>query len=275
MSENTTSASIPFISPENVAGLEGIVDILFSDQIACEMALDLCIDGKFNHLIQRSNLCSQSDFNSYQNSKLNDSNFMKFPISTIMGETAQTAETENSLRVFNQGATEVYQKFDLLNSFEKCLINLRVNPSILGDAMNVMDELFTNAAISAPKIAAGFILNEKEYGTHKSSEAIKPLEIFAGADSQRIVIGCKDYYGVLDKELFLGSIRRCFTDDLSDVIRFNFGGAGIGAFLMYKSCASLYLGVSKNQETVVCFSLARKMSRLERDKMPKNIHVFL
>ncbi len=274
MFESIHSGKIPFIPSEKVANLEGVLDILFSDQVTSETALDLCMQGKFNHLIQKSNSYSQNDFNCYQLSKMKQVNFMKFPLSTIMGEREQSEQVERTIRIFSETATEIYQKFDFLNIFEKCLINLRVNSSILGDSMNIMDELFTNAAISAPRLAAGYVLNEKEHAISQNDEKLKPLEIFAGADPQRIVIGCKDLYGVLDKELFLGSIRRCFTDDLSDVIRLNFGGAGIGAFLMYKSCASVYMGVTKNKETVVCFSLARKLSRLDRDKMPKNINVF-
>lgn len=274
MSASMNPATVPYVSPENLDKLEGQVEILFSDHVSSEVALDMLIEGKIKHLIQKSNFNTESDFNCYHLSKMKQADFMKYPLCTIMGEVIQSQENERKLRLFNETVTALYQKHDFLTIFEKHLKDLNVNKSIFSDSINVMDELFTNAAISAPRIASGLVLREKDHAMVQEGDLLKPFEIFMGADAQRIVIGCKDYYGVLDKEIFLGSIRRCFADDLSNVIRFNFGGAGIGAFLVYRSCASIYIGVSKNQETVVCISLGRKMNRLDRDKMPKNIHLF-
>lgn len=274
MAETANPASIQFVPPENIDKLGNKMEILFSDSVSCEMALDMFIDDKIQHLIQKSNFNTQDDFNCYHLSKMKQADFLKYPLCTIMGEVVQSQAKEAELSLFKQNVTARFQKHECLSEVEKCLNDLKINQSILSDSVNVMDELFTNAAISAPRIASELILREKDHAKIQEGEELKPFDIFLGADSQRIIIGCKDYYGVLDKNIFLKSIRRCFSDDLSKVIRFNFGGAGIGAFLMYRSCASLYFGVSENKETVVCFSLARKMSRLDRDKMPKNIHFF-
>jgi hypothetical protein len=83
----------------------------------------------------------------------------------------------------------------------------------------------------------------------------------------------KDQYGTLNIEKLIERIKLCYIHNPKSQINFGPGGSGIGTFMIFDSCTSLYVAVQRGICTTVCCTFATKLSARKRNQIPKNIHL--
>ncbi len=247
-------------------------DIVLVDQAPSVNVLLLCSQNGVKHVVQKSNINSTAeiDFSSFiVNSP---ASFFDFPLSCIFGEAQPTAETEKKLTAVSFLVERLADRPSILAQFETMVKSLTSSPALLNDVLITVDESLTNAVYNAPYAAINVSSPSRESIDLPIDPRKRPL-LFAGYDSDRVLIGCKDTYGSLNVPDLIERIKSCYENGVGDVINFGDGGAGIGTFMMFNSCASMYIGVDAGQSTTICCSFPLKLSATKRSEIPKNIHL--
>jgi hypothetical protein len=135
-----------------------------------------------------------------------------------------------------------------------------------------VDEFFTNATRNG--------WSKKDYASDRRTleldgpvERPGSIEVFAHADNERLTLGCRDTYGLLEVGDILKRLEICLVNGVSESIRRGPGGAGIGSYLVFQSGVSYYAGVHRNQATVVCVAFALGQSARTAQEPAKNLHL--
>ncbi|MGE3759032.1 MAG: hypothetical protein AB7H97_14820, partial [Pseudobdellovibrionaceae bacterium] len=201
--------------------------------------------------------------------------FAASPLATIFGQNENELPADENFRPKNFTVTDIRDKNIILRTLEKHCEFLKVKSTLMDDLRLAADELITNAIYNAPFVDGDKVLT----GPSRKHQDVnidpqKQPSFFWQADEQRIVIGCKDHYGNLRISHMLNRICLCYQDGPSQHVNYGAGGAGIGAFLVFRSCASFYVAVQRGVYTVVCCSFPYRMSGNKREALPKNIHWF-
>jgi hypothetical protein len=150
---------------------------------------------------------------------------------------------------------------------EKCteFVGKLGRASVLETAMIVVEELYMNAAIDAPKEAL-----RQGIPTHE-----QPAELFLAYDGQDLQISCTDAYGSLDIAKFIGRMNEVYEKGAGEVINMNRGnGAGLGCVIIFEQCSTLVLGVIPGIQTKVSGIIPVCMSRRQRAQLKKSLHWF-
>ena len=153
----------------------------------------------------------------------------------------------------------------VLSKFEEFLISLPGTSAIRDSAFTVADELFTNG-----------IKNAWPEGSNRRTT--RPtldgeVQFFARSDGKRLIIGCRDNFGLLGFAKILARIQMCYENGVAESISQSEGGAGIGSFMVFNSSVSYYAAVSPGNHTVVCVALPLGISARKLSKLSKNIHL--
>jgi hypothetical protein len=247
-------------------------EIVLLDKAPHITVLLLCTQNSVKHVVQKSNINSPGELE-VSSLMVNSPNiFFQFPLCCILGSSVASAENENKLTGISFLVEKLSERENILSSFEMFVKNLTASPALLNDVLTVVDEAFTNAVYNAPFV--GNNATRPPLNTHDLEiDADKKPLIFAGNDSERVVVGCRDAYGSLNVAKLINRIKACYETNVSDMINFGAGGAGIGSFLMFNSCASMYIGVDSDCSTTICCSFPYKLAASRRSEMPKNIHL--
>jgi hypothetical protein len=137
--------------------------------------------------------------------------------------------------------------------------------SIAESAMVVVEELYMNAAIDAPKEAM-------KQGIPAHSE---PAELFLAYDGKDLQISCTDSYGSLDIAKFIGRMNEVYEKGAGEVINLNRGsGAGLGCVIIFEQCSTLILGVRPGAQTKVSAVIPVNMGNRQRAQLKKSLHWF-
>lgn len=272
---NSLPGRIKCLDINDIQPEEELGSLLFTDNASTVAILQMCIDKKIRHIVQRSNIDHNKEIQLSQNMDSDPSCYFSFPLSTIFGIENPTAASEGEIRKYYFEVSNASEKNLILENIENYVKGLTKASSLLYEVMNTVDELFTNAIYNAP-----FVDKANERGgadrvlqNIKIDENKKP-SIFAGHDHERIVVGCYDQFGSLNIEKLLSRIKGCYENELSSVINYDSGGAGIGTFMILESSASLYIGVQQGVKTLVCCSFAYKLNSVMRKQIPKNLHIY-
>lgn len=266
---------VKFIECSELNFEEEIGEIVFTDNLNTISLLDYCISKKINHIVQRSNLNYAAEILVSEKMLRSKDLIFKYPLSVIHGEDSPDLTTEEKLLKISYHISSAVEKSSLLNHLKNYISDISKSSTLLDDILNTADELFTNAIYNAPYVTfdnskSGIDRNFKKAVIEKDKQPY----FFAGHDHERVVIGCADHYGSLNIENLLMRIKRCYEDNLSNVINYGTGGAGIGAYLIFESSCSLYLSVKKGERTTICCSFPYMMSSNKRSRIPKNLHIF-
>ncbi len=250
-------------------------EVIFTDHAQTTTVLDYCLNRKINHFVQKSNILHNKEISVSESMNTDPDLFFNYPLSVIHGEKNPTKASENFLKKVSFEVENVLDKVKLLSEIEGFIGGVTKSTSLLHDILNTVDELFTNAVYNAPYVS----FDNEESGIDRDFEKAvidtnKKPYIFAGYDQERIIIGCKDLYGSLNVEKLLSRIKSCYDSNISKVINYGTGGAGIGAYLIFASSCSLYLNVSKGKHTLICCSFAYKLNATSRSQIPKNLHIY-
>lgn len=138
------------------------------------------------------------------------------------------------------------------------------NQSLIEAADAVVEELYMNAMIDAPK--EGALRGIPAYG-----KGINTLEL--ERNETRLVISCTDPYGALDVNKFLSRMNEVYSKGAGEVINLRGkGGAGLGCVIMFENSMAMYLGVDKNKCTRVSCVLPIGMNNRQRANVKKSLH---
>lgn len=212
-----------------------------------------------DHLIQIDSL----EFESEQRASLlmmnSPGSFFKDPIGTIFSEPA------SGLLIFHATFDAHEKKHRLLKNLNDFIPGLPNSRGILLPANSIADELYTNGSKNA------WDREQTPYVDEPRREG--KIDFFAAASETRLVLGCRDSFGLLQIESLLYRISTCLQNGIADSILKNTWGAGIGAFYIFDAAQSLYIGVNPGVETVVCASLALGRRQKDADDITKNLHL--
>lgn len=255
------------IGPQDQPG-----DIVLVDRAPHVSVLSLCAENGVKHVVQKSNISSATEIGFSSEMIQSPTSFFQYPLSCIFGQSSPDLQTEKRLARICTSVEQFSDRKAIISNFEKLVKSLTPSPALLNDVLLVVDETLSNAIYNAP-----FTVGTKKSPSNKNDDVTidprkKPL-IFAGHDSERIVVGCRDSYGSLNIPELIRRIKGCYENNVGEMINFGEGGAGIGSFLMFNSCASMYIGVDSGYSTTIACSFPFNLSASKRSEMPKNIHL--
>jgi hypothetical protein len=242
--------------PAGGKGTIGVVEAMQASDV-----VRLAHISNFSHIVQRDGLAFDHELATAQAMTENIASFLKDPVSVILGLRAEGEEPRQAMRLSNPVTDK---KTETLEKFETFLKSIKSARRIREQALLVADELYTNA------IKPGHP-HKKMSATQFAREG--SVDFFAEHDGVRLVLGCRDSFGELGFSQVLARITHCFDKGVVHSINQDEGGAGIGSFMVFKTCISYYCGVEKGRSTVVCVALPLGVSDAELASLPKNIHL--
>ncbi|MGE3386047.1 MAG: hypothetical protein AB7K41_04900 [Bdellovibrionales bacterium] len=172
-----------------------------------------------------------------------------------------TAGQLQSCQIFFDSAADKEKTFDRAIGFLDALQSEITNQA----AVVVLEELFMNATIDAPKEAQrkGLQPNKKQ------------CEFYLCHDENTLQISCSDPYGSLDLKKLLARMDEVYRKGAGEAINFDgAGGAGIGCYLLFEQCKTLIIGVRPGLQTKVSCLIPLKMSRRRKSEISKSLHSF-
>ena len=266
---------IKYLNIDEIQPEEDLGNFIFTDNAPAATILQMFLNKKIRHFVQKSNLDHAKEIALAQKMAKDPNKYFSFPLSAIFGHENPCEESEKKLQGVFFEISSPGDKFSVLAKIENYTKGLTKASSLLYEVLNTADELYTNAIFNAPYMD---FKNENQ-GIERDFRNVmvdsnKRPQMFAGHDGSRMVLGCKDQFGTLNVEKLLARIKKCYESDLANVINYSSGGAGIGAFMIFESAASVYIGVKQGIQTLVCCSFAYKLSSVSRSQLPKNLHIY-
>jgi hypothetical protein len=257
------------ISPDDQPGA-----IVISDNLPSLNVLSLHIQNNVQHVVQKSNFKSGEELEVSKLMMNDPSCFIDFPLSSILGEQKPSRDTEKKFTDVSIVLENVLQKKLVLQEIESYLKSFTNSRSFITDVLTAADEIITNSVYNAPyiQVNAAETGPDRDFTKVKIDPSKKPY-IFMGKDNDRLIVGCRDLYGTLNTQHLISRIRTCYERNPGEAINFGPGGAGIGSFLIFDSCISLYVAVDSGVSTTICCSFPLKISATRRSQIPKNLHV--
>ncbi len=250
-------------------------DIVIADHFSPATVLSLYTKRNIKHVIQKSNISSEIEIKAASTMLIAPQQFINFPLSTIFGYENPNQTQENLLAEYSFDMSDVDQKTGYLDLLEEYVQTHCHSKSISIEVRAVADEVITNSVFNAP-----FVDMDNSFSgptRDKGKVMIDPLKqphCFMGRDSQRLIFGCKDYYGRLNVRKIIARIQLCYLNNPGQLINYGPGGAGIGSFIIFDSCVSLYIAVDANKSTTICCAFPLNMSARQRNLVPKNLHIY-
>ncbi len=250
------------------------------DRIAiCEEAspqdvISMAISSQYTHICQPAHPYFAADLNSAAQMLADPDKFSSFPISAILSPGQLSLEAEAKHTLFARSFSQIREKPHIIEGIKESLAQHTISKSILTDVLSIADELVTNAVFNAPFVDLGNTLPgaSRDDLTVKMDSG-KCGQIFLGADTTRLVIGCRDPYGTLNLMKLFERVKKCYDISVGEAMnKTGAGGAGIGSFMVFVSAASYYALVSEGTCTMICCVLPLKMSGRMRAELPKNLH---
>ncbi len=250
--------------------------IILCDNLSSIQVLSLCLNQTADHIVQKSNVHSNSELKFSAAVIKSPELFIKYPLSFILGNENPSSESEKSSAELSQYLAIPQDKDTVLDDLEAYVGSHCKRSSIVSDIRTAADEMISNCLFNAPYVnAANTNSNINRDYSNISVDPLKKPHVFAGRDQNRIIIGCKDMYGRLNVNKLIERIKLCYVNNPGKMINFDAGGAGIGSFMIFDSCMSFYVAVDAGLSTTLCCTFPLGMSAKQRDEVPKNIHIIV
>lgn len=265
---DVATVPLPLIGPRETAKNE----IGIATELSPWVALQSVLGEGVRHVVQKNGLARDQELVLAKRMLLEPQAFMLSPLASILRVEAPTAAAELELTHLNVEFSSPYQKEEVIRRVHRQFV-ATVDSDLLSDLLLICDELVTNATLNAP-IGGGEVSNMRRKIHLLKNARLRPAELKFARDQERILIACTDNYGTLDPQKLFSRINDGFIKGVTPIMNFAQGGAGVGAFMVFQACASIYVGVVKGQRTTVCASLPVKGGRIRSAKVAKNIHYF-
>ncbi len=221
--------------------------------------LEIARQSGLVHVIQEDGLEFESELRTARLMAESPLAFIYDPLSTIFGD--QASELQIYSRLFEANQT----KHELLNDMGEFLSALPRPRSILLQALSATDELYTNGAKNA------WDAEQHPFKDRPVREGT--VEFTAAASENRLVICCRDSFGMLNLGKLLERLSLCAEHGIGQAILHGTWGAGIGAYNTFESAVSYYAGVEPGRHSVVCVAMPIGIGQRQFDQLPKNLHL--
>lgn len=188
-------------------------------------------------------------------------------------ELAQT-NSEGNVIVdrFSFSGNSSADKTDLMSGYKKFLEYHKKTTSIFELAVQILDELYTNAVYGAGVEKTGIKGVVKVERTNEIDLSyFAPIKIYSILTSDILYVGCIDPFGNLNRKSFIDHLSRVYSTNSANP-NLEKGGAGLGLKMIIDSTSSLYVYCEKNKRTVVTCSLSLKGMK-ENLKPSKHYHL--
>ncbi|MGE3681427.1 MAG: hypothetical protein AB7G93_06845 [Bdellovibrionales bacterium] len=216
------------------------------------------------HLVQDRQPYSQSDVQTAEIMMTRLEHFLSFPSSSILSAGLSGPEQENSLIKLSVHFSRADEKAGVINQVKDELAKLKRSQHFVSEVLLAADELFSNAIYNAPYLGFshkdGGVPRTKKFG---NDPRIRPARLFLASDGVRLVLGCEDSYGSLNPDIVIDRIKTCLHEGADNAIRWTAGGAGLGTYMILRSALAYYVGVLRNQRTVVCCTYTVARSKVD------------
>ncbi len=142
-----------------------------------------------------------------------------------------------------------------------------VRPLVLENIFSIIEELYMNAIIDAPREHLKLGHNSTPYDEGKSAV----FEI--SHNDERLIISCSDPIGSLQISSFINRLVDVCRDGAGPKMNFGAGGAGIGCMIMFEKSDAMYFGVKPGVQTCVTCCVPIKLNNRERESIKKSLHI--
>jgi hypothetical protein len=256
-----TAQSEELAENDQTAGQTGQA-ILVAEGLSPERVINLALDFGVHHVIQKNSMRFSQELEAAKTMSFQPKEFFANPIQVILGK--EKMKLAQSCLISCEAGD---RKETVLGQMDRFLQAKPETRGIRDDIRAAADELFTNSS----KNTGNFYL--KLQGGAPQDHRPGRVELLISFDDERLVLGCIDSFGDLQTTSVLKRIYGVIQNGVGESIKMGAGGAGIGSYMIFNSCISLYMGVKRNQSTMVfcVFPLSKK--HVELSSLPKNIHI--
>ena len=238
-------------------------------QAAPREVLRCALELGVNQIIQDTNPHYLSQLSSSLEMAEHPGLFFEHPFCVTLTPKSISAENERKLIFHDVTFNKTADKDQLLIAVEAAVTSLARPQSLLYDVKLVADELIMNALYNAPMSAQSAKV-DRSVNVELPSNKICRLAL--ARDGERLVLVCEDPFGTLNIPTYLAGLSRCYEDGVKKAMNWGKGGAGIGCYMIFESCMSLYLAVKPSEKTVVACVFALGKGTRARQEMSKSVH---
>jgi hypothetical protein len=128
---------------------------ILSDGISRLDVLQICSPSGISHVVQKSNLKLDCETRLTRVMLESPMDFVNFPLSSILSDSAPTWESENNLRHIQIEFDSAAMKESALEQLQEYAKRFSNPPSVVCDMTVAADELITNAIYDAPYVDFG------------------------------------------------------------------------------------------------------------------------
>ncbi|NQZ01145.1 MAG: hypothetical protein HRT45_10820 [Bdellovibrionales bacterium] len=240
------------LSPETVISTA-------ADQALCQIVQDTSLDAKSAIVSSGHMLFSAEEF-------------LQHPLSCMLDPTNSGPEAEKKIRSVDCQFNSSKQKIEVLQNLEDFLIQSVKRSSTMAEILSVADEMYSNAVFNAP-----FVNDEDRRGTSRTDGSVtvdRQARFLAGRSENALGIVVIDQYGSLKIDKLLKKIQKTYKEGADNTIQMDgVGGAGLGTYMIFESCSSMYMAVKPGELTIIGVILPLNMSRKKKTVLSKNLHI--
>lgn len=236
--------------------------------------LRLATEHGLSHIVQRQGLEFKKEIITSENLIHAPESFFEFPVASIFAPNDLSLKSEMKYVSAKANFNSSHKKRGILELFTKAMESKGVSQTVNADVISIADEMYTNAIFNAPFVHQkssfnpGVDRNETEIVLEKGKEGVLTL----AQDENRLMIACLDPFGTLNLDGYLNKIKATYDRGAAETMNFGPGGAGIGSYIIFNTCASFYVGVKAGRASIVACVLPLGLSNRKRALMPKHLH---
>jgi hypothetical protein len=230
------------------------------------------VDAK-QHLIQKSQEETNREVKAAFRMSKNLQTFLDYPLSSTLLPSLAGPEAEQKITLLDGTFTALGDKDRLLKAIETLFNESRLNLTLRDDVLLVANEFICNGLFNAPR--PNGINNENFEKARQTAKQVNCREgrLKIGAYKGFLALSCQDKYGSLNPKRVLERVKICLENGAGEAISVgDKGTAGIGSFLVFNACTSLFIGVKSDVATQFCALFPLKMGAKGRLSKPKNLH---
>ncbi len=243
--------------------------ILLCEKIEPQEVLRFAVDRNISQIVQQTSPHHETELKASLAMMEAPASFFDYPLATILTPEQVTSQSEKSLRQLEIPFFKSDEKESILDSIGEYMSSLAGSGTLESDVRLVADELFTNAIFNA-----GFqsIPGGADRTQSVTLDQKQTCRLLVGTKDDRLVLICEDLFGTLNILKLLTRIRKCYEEGAHNSITWNQPGAGIGSYLIFKSCMSVYYAVQENERTMVACVFPLRKGMRARSEIGKGVH---
>lgn len=235
--------------------------------------IHIAYKNEINHVVQKTCPTTTREIRAARLFSRNPEKFFEFPISSVLFPRSAGREKEKESVLLERALSCYEDKKSILDSILELFLQGRLNSSLRDDVRMTADEFLTNVLFNS--------MNDKGVNINSLAESIlkakiplpKPAILRVGASETHLAVSCLDRSGTLEPRRFLEKLFACANEGVGETINLiDRGTAGVGGFLIFNACVSLYVGVKTGEATLFCALFPLKGGARIRTMSPKNLH---